>query len=178
MLFSRGFRYAMVAALCVASQIGLPQPGVSQQVGAGTGPDAETATELSPRAALLRSMAVPGWGQAYAGSPGRGAIYFAMGSGAFWMTLKTQRQLSASREHDRWLRETGQLQERQISPLTRARAQQFEDWVTLALVTLAFSGIDAYVVAQLADVAEQVDIRPGPGGGLQFQTRFGVGGGR
>jgi hypothetical protein len=178
MLFSRGFRYALVVAVCLAAQIGLPRPGVSQQTGAGTAPDTLIATEISPRAALLRSMAVPGWGQAYAGSPGRGAVYFALGSGAFWMTLKTHRQLSASREHDRWLRETGQLPERQLSPLTRSRAQQFEDWVTLALVTLAFSGVDAYVVAQLVDVVEQVDVRPGAGGGLQFRAGFGVGAGR
>ena len=130
---------------------------------------------ISARGALLRSFAIPGWGQSYAGAPGRGALYFAMEAGSLWMVYKTQRQLSASRRRDEWLRETGALPERQISGLTRARSQQFEDWVTLSIFLLLFSGADAYVTAQLSDFAEQVEVGPASGGGLRIQAGIPVG---
>lgn len=133
---------------------------------------------MSARGALLRSFAVPGWGQSYAGAPGRGSIYFAMEAGSLWMVYKTQRQLSASRERDRWLRETGDLEEDAISPLTRARAQQFEDWVTLAVFVALFSGADAYVTAQLSDFVDQVRVGPAADGAVRFQAGFPLGGAR
>jgi len=98
-----------------------------------------------------------------------------MEAGSLWMVYKTQRQLSASRDRDRWLRETGALANGAISGLTRARAQQFEDWVTLSVFLLLFSGADAYVTAQLSDFAEQVEIGPGSGGALRIEAGIPVG---
>jgi len=128
----------------------------------------------SARGALLRSFAIPGWGQAYAGSPGRGAIYFAMEAGSLWMVLKTRQQLSAARTRDAWLREEQRLAEGEISQTTRSRAQQFEDWTTLAVFVALFAGADAYVSAQLADFGEHIGVRPGVGT-LQIQAALPTG---
>ena len=139
-----------------------------------------TATEppISARGALLRSFAIPGWGQSYAGAPGRGAVYFAMEAGSLWMVYKTSRQLATARARDRYLRETGRLQSGEISGTTRSRAQQFEDWTTLAVAVLLFSGADAYVTAQLADFDDQIDVSPGEEGGLQIRAHLPIGGRR
>ena len=133
---------------------------------------------ISPRGALLRSFAIPGWGQTYAQAPGRGAVYFGMEAASLWMVYKTARQLSAARERDNWLRERNQTPDEPPSELTRARAQQFEDWVTLAVFVALFSGADAYVTAQLSDFAEQVRVRPGAGSSLEVGVGIPTGWGR
>ena len=168
----------LLAGSCLVALPRAARSAAAQQ--SGTAP-ADTSTAdarlpISARGALLRSFAIPGWGQSYAGAPGRGALYFAMEAGSLWMVYKTQRQLSASRQRDRWLRETGALEERRISPLTRARSQQFEDWVTLSIFLLLFSGADAYVTAQLSDFAEQVEVGPGSDGALRIEAGIPVGG--
>jgi hypothetical protein len=133
---------------------------------------------ISARGALLRSFAVPGWGQIYAQAPGRGAVYFGMEAASVWMLVKSRTQLSSSRARDRWLRESNALAEGQISSLTRARSRQFEDWATMSVFLALFSGADAYVTAQLSDFAEQVQVRPGEGGALQIRAAIPVGPGR
>ena len=137
-------------------------------------------TEISPRGALLRSFAIPGWGQVYAEAPGRGAIYFGMEAVSLWMVYKTSRQLSAARARDRWARAQNDVPDEDEPPtdLTLSRSQQFEDWVTLAISVALFSGADAYVTAQLADFDEQVQVRPGAGNSLDISVALPVGWGR
>ena len=151
--------------LCLGGGLVSPRPLAAQVPAAA--PDSSGLT-VSPRGALLRSFAIPGWGQTYAQAPGRGAIYFGMEATSLWMVYKTARQLSAARERDRWLREKNDAPDEGPSELTRARAQQFEDWVTLAVSVALFSGADAYVTAQLSDFAEQVRVRPGAGSSLEI----------
>lgn len=158
----KGLQLFSTVALLV--MLASPTPAAAQQrPPAPAGRDTAAARDsvgISPRGALLRSFAIPGWGQAYAGAPGRGAFYFAMEAGSLWMVYKTKRQLGAARVRDAWLREQKELRIDQISGLTRSRAQQFEDWVTLAIFIALFSGADAYVSAQLADFAENIGVRP------------------
>lgn len=163
---------ALVAVLLV--QVAAPARSASQEAAPAAVPDS---IAITPRGALVRSFAVPGWGQVYAGAPGRGAIYFAMEATSLWMAFKSSRGLSASRAGDRFLREQGRLDEQQISGRTRARAQQFEDWVTLAAFVLLFSGADAYVTAQLADFADNVTVRGGDGT-LRIEAGIPLPGGR
>jgi hypothetical protein len=136
--------------------------------------------EISPRGALLRSFAVPGWGQTYAQAPGRGAIYFGLEAVSLWMVYKTSRQLAAARARDRWARGQNDTPDEDEPPtsLTLSRSQQFEDWVTLAISVALFSGADAYVTAQLSDFAEQVQVRPGAGNSLEIGVTLPVGSGR
>ena len=140
-------------------------------------PPADTvrARGLRPGQAFLRSLVLPGWGQSSIGAPGRGAIYFALEAGSLWMVYKSDRKLSEARERERFLIETGRLEEGRTSGLVREREAQREDWITLSVFWLFFSGADAFVAAHLRDFDERVGVEPAPGGGLQLQTRIPVG---
>lgn len=130
---------------------------------------------VSARGAFLRSLVLPGWGQAYVGSPGRGALYFALEAGSLWMAYKSWNQLQEAREFDDFLRQTGQLELDEASGLVLSREEQVEDWVTLAVFFLLFSGADAYVAAQLADFEEHIGVRPTTDGGVRLQATVPLG---
>jgi hypothetical protein len=53
-----------------------------------------------------------------------------------------------------------------------------EDWITLSVFFLFFSGADAYVAAQLSDFSQHLGVLPGEDGSTQFQVSLPVGGGR
>lgn len=126
----------------------------------------------SARTALIRSLVLPGWGQAYVGAPGRGAFYFALEAGSLWMVYRTTQSLSAARQLEYELRENGALGSQQRHPLAASRAQQVEDWITLSIFWALFAGADAYVSAQLADFPGHVGVTPGPNGEMRFQVRL------
>jgi hypothetical protein len=175
---SRGGPLALLLLLCVTIQLLLPS-GVAAQDRPAVPALVDTAgPDISARGALLRSFALPGWGQSYARAPGRGAIYFGMEAASLWMVYKTSRQLSASRQRDRWLRELNDTPDERPSPLTRSRSQQFEDWVTLAVTVALFSGADAYVTAQLSDFAREVQVRVPEGSSLEVGVTLPTGRGR
>lgn len=175
--YGGGLRTLLIT-LCAGSALLLSTQAPAQQTPPPPARADTAAPDISARGALLRSFALPGWGQVYARAPGRGAIYFGMEAASLWMVYKTSRQLASSRERDRWLRERNGTPDERPSPLTRSRAQQFEDWVTLAVTVALFSGADAYVTAQLWDFDEQVQVRPGSGGALQLQVGIPTGLGR
>jgi hypothetical protein len=52
---------------------------------------------ISPRAAFIRSLLVPGWGQASVGSYGRGAVFFAIQGTSTYMLLRTIARLGQAR---------------------------------------------------------------------------------
>lgn len=132
----------------------------------------------SAHSALIRSLVLPGWGQAYVDAPGRGAFYFALEAGSLWMVYKSNRALAAARKRESELREAGRLGLQQRDSLAATRAQQVEDWITLSIFWALFSAADAYVSAQLADFPGHVGAAPGPNGEARFQVRFDVGGRR
>lgn len=129
----------------------------------------------SPRGAFLRSLVLPGWGQAWVGSPGRGSAYFAAEAGSLWMLYRTQRRLSEARQRQDYLRRNGLLSPDSTLALVRSREDQREDWITLSVFLLFFSGADAYVAAQLADFDERVSVRPTPDGGVRVGARVPLG---
>lgn len=129
----------------------------------------------SPGGAFLRSLVLPGWGQAELGSPGRGSVYFALEAASLWMVARSQQRLnSALREQD-FRRETGELGEREESGLVNARKQQREDWIVLAAFWALFSAADAYVGAYLRDFDANVGARPAEGGGTELRVSVPVG---
>jgi hypothetical protein len=129
----------------------------------------------SPRAALFRSLVLPGWGHAYAGAPGRGAIYFGLASGSVWMTYVARRQLQDSRREQEWLRLAGELEPLERTELVEARAQHFEDWAALSVFLFFLAGADAYVAAYLADFDDRIGVSPEADGGFRFEARIPVG---
>ena len=141
-------------------------------------PSVEEETELhtiSPRGAFLRSLALPGWGQAYAGVPVKGAVYFSLTGGSVWMSYVARRQLADARREQFWLRESGQIGPAEETPLALAREQQFEDWAALTLFLFFLSGADAYVSAHLADFDDRIGVQSTPEGSLRFEANLPLG---
>ncbi|RMH19573.1 MAG: hypothetical protein D6701_04835, partial [Gemmatimonadetes bacterium] len=87
----------------VAALVALPVPHASAQVLPTPPPsdsvaaDSVRAAAVSPGTAFLRSLLVPGWGQASVGSVGRGAFYFVTESASAWMIVKTLGTRAAAR---------------------------------------------------------------------------------
>lgn len=124
---------------------------------------------ITPRGAFLRSLILPGWGQSEIGAPGRGSVYFALEVGSLWMVYKSSQKLDEARLRERVLHDTGELPRDRRTGLVRDRKAQVEDWVTLSLFWLLFSGADAYVSAHLRDFDAHVGVIPTPEGGAQLQ---------
>jgi hypothetical protein len=130
---------------------------------------------FSPRGAFFRSLALPGWGQAYVGSPGRGAVYFSLAGGSVWMSYVSRRQLLDARRARGWLIATGQIEAGEDTDFAIARARHFEDWAALSIFLFFLAGADAYVAAYLADFDERIEVRPGPDRSLRFDFRIPIG---
>lgn len=137
---------------------------------------ADSAEMLSPRGAFIRSLVLPGWGQSELGATGRGGVYFALEAGSLWMLVKSHRKLGEALERERLARDAGLLQPNQIDPLVRDRRNQREDWLTLSIFWLFFSGADAFVAAHLQDFDVTVNAIPRPGGALELQATIPLGG--
>jgi hypothetical protein len=133
-------------------------------------------TGIDPRTAFIRSLVLPGWGQASVGSPTRGAVYFGMEVGSLWMLQKASTRLRQARERDDLLRSVGLLGPTDRSEVTASRRREREDWLTLAIFTLFFSAADAYVAAWLQDFDAEVGALPDPGGGFRLQVGVPIGG--
>lgn len=137
----------------------------------------------TPGGAFLRSILVPGWGHASIGAYTRGGFYLTAQSSTVWMLVRTALRRSAARDirtfragivEDR-LRQEGVEDPEEIAAaldgdpdveaaraLVRARDQQFEDWLALAIFLSFLGGADAFVSAHLADFPEavQIGLRP------------------
>jgi hypothetical protein len=133
---------------------------------------------FSPRGAFLRSLVLPGWGQAYVGAPVRGAVYFTIASGGVWMSYVARRQLADARREQYWLREAGRIEPNQETDIALAREQQFEDWAALTLFIFFFAGADAYVSAYFADFSERIGVQPAGAGEMRIRANIPLGGRR
>ncbi|MBA2671738.1 MAG: hypothetical protein H0U67_15315 [Gemmatimonadetes bacterium] len=160
---------------CVLTFPAGAQEPVQQPVASADTTASADSSAISPRGALVRSLILPGWGQTYVGAPGRGAIYFAAEVGSLWMVYKSRQQLLAARVLERHLLDTGVLPANDRLDLVISREAQQEDWITLAIFLLFFSGADAYVAAHLADFDERFGVRQSAGGGIELEARIPVG---
>ena len=82
---------ALSRAVELAGQV----PGAAATTGDSIPPPRPPA--FSPRGAFVRSLLVPGWGQAHVGASTRGAVYFALSASSLWMTYVSSRQLADAR---------------------------------------------------------------------------------
>lgn len=129
----------------------------------------------SARGALIRSLLLPGLGQAYVGANARGALYFGLEAVSLWMVYKSSRSLAAAKVNEEFLRERELLTEESRLPLARSRAQQVEDWITLSVFWALFAGADAYVAAQLLDFGEHLGVSPSADGAVRFEAHLPLG---
>jgi len=108
-------------------------------------PDTTEGPPVTPLGAFARSLILPGWGQTELDRRTRGAIYFTAEAFLVSMLLKTQLKLSSARSA---LEEREEVTDADRG-LVDSRKDQREDWLVGAVTLALFSGIDAWVSAQL-----------------------------
>jgi hypothetical protein len=118
----------------------------------------DTTHRVRPMGAFLRSLVLPGWGQAATGRRVTGALFVAWEGIAAMMTLKAQSEFH-------YLRESRSFN-------VNAKRQEVQDWLVLWVFNHLFSGAEAFVSAHLQDFPKDLKIRAfpdGPGGrGMGF----------
>jgi hypothetical protein len=157
---------------------------------------------ITPGGAFLRSLILPGWGQAHFDAYTRGGVYFSGWVGNSFMNFKNHVKLDEAR--NRLDLRTTQVRAALIADapdpdsmravldttnaldvavrnddvgghlleLVRSREQQREDWIAWSLFWLLASGIDAFVTAHLADFPAAIDMEPRADGGLSLSVQI------
>ena len=110
----------------------------------------DTAHRIRPMGAFLRSLLVPGWGQAATGRHVTGALFATWEGVVAMMALKAQ-----SERH--YLKETH-------SANLSAKQQEVQDWIVLWVFNHLFSGAEAFVAAHLQDFPKDLKLQAFPGG--------------
>jgi hypothetical protein len=115
---------------------------------------------IRPKAALFRSLLVPGWGQASLDRGTAGATYFALEAGSIAMLIFAKKELAVAK---RAARDSTFVNDSTLGPppadlagRVRVRRLQVEDWAALIFFNHLFSAADAFVSAHLWDVRVQV----------------------
>lgn len=202
----RALGSAMIAALLLtasaAAQEPTPPDSVLRETLQADSVVADTGG-ISPRTAFIRSLIIPGWGQASVGSYVRGGVFFGLQTTSGYMLLRTIGRVNQAKELEGRRRafardsllatgefvndSTGQELDaavdenanvRDAEGLVNARRQQRQDWVTYLLVFTLASGVDALVAAHLADFPQRIEVEPTGDGGLRFGLRLPVSIGR
>lgn len=158
-----------------------------------------------PGGAMLRSILLPGWGQAAYHAYFRGAVYYAGWAGTWFMNFKNYAKLDEIRQM-RSIRRGIVLDSLQVlaatdtalanqlaNPLQRdrligqdsiandmrlvenSRKQQRQDWIALTLFWTLASGVDAFVTAHLADFPAIITTEPGSRGGVALRIEVPLG---
>jgi len=105
---------------------------------------------VRPMGAFLRSLILPGWGQAATDRPMTGAVFVAWEGVTVMMTLKAQQEANYFKAIH--------------SANLRHKRQEVQDWIVLWVFNHFFSGAEAYVSAHLRDFPPDLKLRAFPGG--------------
>jgi hypothetical protein len=144
-------------------------------------PDSALRPPITPKAAFLHSLVLPGWGQSVLRRNTAATIFSAAEVGALYMVAKSQGDLKRARAlatldsvtvGDPSLGETVTRVPPVTQALINARKLHVEDWLAILIFNHLISGADAYVAANLWDLPARVSIRETPAGtglGLQFR---------
>jgi hypothetical protein len=111
---------------------------------------ADTSKHVKPVGALLRSLLIPGWGQAVTGRNVAGAAFVIWEGVAIMMTVRAVQE-----KH--YMEETG-------SANLPSKRQQIQDWAVLWGFNHLFAGAEAYVSAHLMDFPKELKVGAVPGG--------------
>lgn len=103
---------------------------------------------ISPTGAFLRSLVLPGWGQARLNRNVTGGLFVAFEALAAAMVWKSEWQLDWARTRDKFVRE---------------HTQEREDWIVLLAFNHLMSAAEAYVSAHLYDFPAALRIERAPG---------------
>ena len=180
----------IVAGSAMAQRVPLPVRGDSVRVDTlpkrvvrrlpNSIPDSLLRPPITPKAAFLHSLLLPGWGQSVLRRSTAATIFSGAEVGAIYMVAKSRADLQRARALSRLDSVTvgdptlGTTLTR-VPPVTQAlinaRKLHLEDWVAILLFNHLVSGADAYVAANLWDLPARVTIThtpAGPGIGAQF----------
>jgi len=114
---------------------------------------------IRPKTALLRSLLVPGWGQASLNRGTAGATYFALEAGSIAMLIFAKNELRVAKRaalDSVFVNDSTLGPPPDVGARVRLRRLQVEDWAALIIATHLFSAADAFVSAHLWDVRVQV----------------------
>jgi hypothetical protein len=118
---------------------------------AASRPDtAVTGRRPRPLNYFLRSLLIPGWGQASLHRKLTGGIFVAVEGLALGMALKTTSELH--------------FLERTDTSLVDDKRGERQDWIVVMVANHLFAGLEAYVSANLFDFPGDLRIRALPGG--------------
>ncbi len=152
---------------------------------------------VSPGGAFLRSVLVPGWGHAVAGSYTRGGFYLVGQGMTTWMLFKTNARLDqarrqalvAEREAEARIIAGGATDPDSILALLDGdeavleardleglRSQQWEDWLAVGIFLMVVGGADAFVSTHLADFPLPLTVETGAEGIVEIGVSVPVGG--
>ncbi len=145
-------------------------------------PDSLLRPPITPKAAFLHSLLLPGWGQSalrrntaatvFAGAE-IGAIYMVAKSRADLRQAKALRGLDSIAVGDPTLGQPVTKVPAVTEQLINARKLHLEDWLAAWIFNHLLSGADAYVAANLWDLPARVSIRHTPAGtGIGAQIRW------
>ena len=144
-------------------------------------PDSLLRPPITPKAAFLHSLVLPGWGQSVLRRNTAATVFSAAEVGAIYMVFKSQADLTRAKAlqsldsvtvGDPSLGATVTRAAAVPQALINARRLHVEDWLAILIFNHLISGADAYVAANLWDLPARVSIREtpaGPGLGLQFR---------
>jgi hypothetical protein len=133
----------MLVAAPVAAQV----PDTATAIPPST---ADSLRRIKPISAFLRSLIIPGWGQAVTHRWVTGAAFVVWEGTCIMMTHKAAGEL----DH---IRAVG-------ADHATGKRQEKEDWVTLLVFNHLFSGAEAFVSAHLQDFPEDLHVRVSPRG--------------
>ena len=155
-------------------------------------------SEPSPLGALLRSLAIPGWGHAYSGATTRAGIYLAFEVASAYAILRTQRRVSEVEAriavlerairadlgaygitHSEYVNAAFDSDDTiaELDELRAEREQQVEDWIAFGVFMLLLGAVDAYVSTHLREVPPplELDVNATTQGRVEVGVRVAVG---
>jgi hypothetical protein len=106
---------------------------------------------ITPTGAFLRSLAIPGWGQARLQRNVTGGLFLMWEGVCAAMVWKASWQLDYARARGKFV---------------RSHIQEREDWLTLLVFNHLFAAAEAYVSANLYDFPRALKVRALPGGAV------------
>ena len=171
-----------------------PVPAVPKVVISGEyqPPVPECRVPISPRAALVRSILVPGWGEYSLDRRKSAALFATIELSSYAMVIKSKHDLDLAKAARRdttietlkdaqgnpiidpttGLPKTfGKPKNQNLADRLRARRTHLEDWIAGIVFNHLFSGADAWVAAQLADFDTNVNVTA-VGRGVQVAARI------
>ena len=137
-----------------------PRPDSSQLPDTVKVPQFRVQPPISPMSAVLRSMVLPGWGQAVLGRRVTGAMF------VFWEGISLTMMLKAAHQ----LAYLTDIQSDKVA----SKKQELQDWAVLLGFNHLLAGAEAYVSAQLWDFPGEIQLRVlprGVGAGISFPLR-------